>query len=634
VYSQGMFSIGGIASGLDTQGIIKQLMQIERLPVRRLESHQAQLRKADDAWGQVNTKLSTLRKAVDGLARAGSFDKLRLATSSNEDVVGATTHGTETGSLTFRVRQLAQSHQVASGTFASAAQPLTSAQPLSVTIGGQTVEVDVDGRSLAEVARALNDQDAGFRASVVKVTDGEYRLMLTGEKTGSANTLSVDSDLAQLTTGLQTLQQAKNARVEIGNGADALTVERATNTIDDLVPGASVTLKRVSDDPVTVTTSQDVDGGIDAVKSYVEALNGVIKTLSDLSSYDAGSGTGGALQGDATARRLMAELRTAVNAPVGAIGGGFTHAYQVGLGVDRHGVVTLDEEKLRTALQADFDGVGRLFTSGISATSAAVSRLTGTSVTAPGTYEVEVTRAAELAQASAPLLAPNNNNRPRTFEVISGEKTATVTLTQGMTSQAIADATQAALTDAGITDVKARLAANGEVALESTAHGSAASFTVQSVGGYDLGALAGTHTGVDAEGRVRAEGTADWVDLVGTGRELRATTGDATGLSFRFTGQGPETFEVAFTRGLAGGMSDALARAEGTEGLVARARQSLTNRIDLYQDRIDGFERRLELRESTIRRQFTAMESMMGTLNSQSQWLQGQLAGMMGMQQR
>jgi flagellar hook-associated protein 2 len=634
VYSQGMFSIGGIASGLDTQGIIQQLMQLERQPVKRLESQQAQLRKADEAWGQVNTKLSTLRKAVDQLSRVGNFDKLITASSSNEDVASATTTGgAETGSLSFRVTQLAQRHQVASGTFAAADQPLNSTQPLEVTIGDQTVEVAVDGRTLNDVARDLNEQGSGFTASVVRVSDGEYRLMLTADKTGTANTLSVESDLAELTTGSQTLQQAQNSRVQLGIGADALTIERSSNTIDDLVPGASVTLKRVSDDPVTVTTSRDVDGGVKAVKEYVDALNGVIKTISDLSKADPASGTGGVLSGDATARQLLTNLRSAANAPLGTSFGEFNSAHQIGIEVDRYGVVTLDETKLRTALEADFDAVGRLFSRSISATSTEVSRLSGTSTTVPGTYEVEVTQAAALAQASAALTAPNNNNQPRSFNILSGDRVAAVMLDRNMTSEDILATIEEALAAADIGDVTARLNQAGEITLEATRYGSASSFTVESVDGYDVGALAGTHTGVDAAGRIRTVGSAEWTDLVGAGRELKATTGDAAGLSFQYAG-GVGGFEVAFTRGLAGGMSDVLARAEGTNGMVARARQSLTNRIDLFQDRIDGFERRLELRESTIRRQFTAMESMMGTLNSQGQWLQGQLAGLMGGNQR
>ena len=71
--------IGGLASGLDTASMIKQLMEVERLPILNLQSNRQKLVAKDDAWRDIATRLSSLRTSLDALAhllpdgRAGEY---------------------------------------------------------------------------------------------------------------------------------------------------------------------------------------------------------------------------------------------------------------------------------------------------------------------------------------------------------------------------------------------------------------------------------------------------------------------------------------------------------------------------------------------------------------------------------
>jgi flagellar hook-associated protein 2 len=301
--SQGLFSIGGIASGLDTTGIIEQLMALERQPVTKLQSTQAQLRRTDDAWVQVSTRLSALRTATDAIARPDRFTSMVAVSSSNTDVATVTRAGTNaTGSLTFSVRKLAAAHQV-SVSGASADQQRDLTEPVRLRVGsGEVIDLSEElgaSASLTQIASAINGRKAGVTASVVKVDDAETRLILTSGRTGTEHGLTVEGLGAT-----QTLRAAADAELVIGEGAGAVTLTRSSNTITDLVPGASVTLRRTTpvDAPITVTAARDVDAGVTAVKSYVDALNGTLRTLKDLTAYDGETGRAGPLQGDATAR--------------------------------------------------------------------------------------------------------------------------------------------------------------------------------------------------------------------------------------------------------------------------------------------------------------------------------------------
>ena len=516
-----------------------------------------------------------------------------------------------------------------------------AAGSFAVSVDGRTTTIELDGTlSLRDLAAQLNAAKGGFTASVVQVGDGEHRLILEGAATGSANTLTVDTDL-QLGDGATTIQAARDAVLRMGSGADAITLTRASNTITDLVPGATITLTRTTTEPVTVTAQRDADGAAKAVKSYVDALNGAIGLLEDLSRYDATSGTAGKLQGDPTARRLLGELRATVTGftSSGATGA-LTSGYQVGIGVDRTGKVTLDEDRLRAALADDFDAVGRLLSGTRVADDPLATSVAGTSRTAAGTHQVEITREARIASVTGAAYTPPTEDQPKTFRITQGTRTATVTLnTEHATVELAAQAIRDALAEAGMTGLTAEVD-GGALRLDTTRYGSVATFAVEGLDADgevdpadDALGLAGTFAGQDVEGTIGG------IAATGAGRTLTSATGIASeGLSVTWTGTADDvaagaSFAATFGRGMIGEMGATLRSMEGSNGSIARARQGVDSQIAVYQTRIEGFEQRLLTRESTLRRQFTAMETALARLNSQGEWLTSQLGQLQNLNQ-
>jgi flagellar hook-associated protein 2 len=357
-----MMSIGGLASGLDTESIISGLMQAERTPVTRFQQRQAELRKVDDAWGTVTTKLSAVRSAVDKLKAVGAFDAYAAVSSSNADAVAATKTGTpSTGSLSFSVDALATAHQAAfTGVYASAGD-LVGAGSFTVNQGAASYAVTTSATTtLSQLAAELNANLPGLTASVV-AADGGSRLVLGARQTGSANAITL-SNTAGAPAGLGSLSQmraADDAKLTLGGG---ITVTRSGNTVTDVLVGVSLDLKQA--DPaktVTVTTTRDTDAAKTAVQGLVDAVNGVLTSLKDLTKYDVASKTAGVLQGDDTARRLMMDLRQALSVPVAGLSGTYTAASSVGLTLTNDGLTKLDTTKLQKAFNSDYAAVGRLF---------------------------------------------------------------------------------------------------------------------------------------------------------------------------------------------------------------------------------------------------------------------------------
>lgn len=106
--------ISGLASGLDTENVIKQLMEIERRPVTLLEQRKADLNLEYSAWGDVRTRLTSLQSPLTTLKLSSTFTA-KKATSSNESILTATAGANaQSGVYSITVDRLAKAHMVAS----------------------------------------------------------------------------------------------------------------------------------------------------------------------------------------------------------------------------------------------------------------------------------------------------------------------------------------------------------------------------------------------------------------------------------------------------------------------------------------------------------------------------------------
>ncbi len=78
----------GSYSGID-QNTINQLMEVERLPLKKLESRKEDTVKMQNAWRDVNTRMNTLFEKMKALESADTFSS-KAVTSTDESVITAT----------------------------------------------------------------------------------------------------------------------------------------------------------------------------------------------------------------------------------------------------------------------------------------------------------------------------------------------------------------------------------------------------------------------------------------------------------------------------------------------------------------------------------------------------------------
>jgi flagellar hook-associated protein 2 len=616
------FSFSGIASGLDTDSMVKAIMDAERIPQSRLKVKKAEYDVKEAAWGVITTKMSAIRTALDSIKAQTSWDAFATATSSDDAVVTASTTGAAAGqSTTFTVDQLAATHQRASTPFGSSSS-VVGAGTFTITRAGTAHDFTTgSSTTLEQLASQINaDSTVGVTASVVNVAAGDTRLVLSAKASGEANVFTA--------TGTQTGLAATTVNRE---GQDAilmmgdLEIHRSSNTVTDLVKGVTINLKAESTTPVTVTTGRDADKAVKAVTDLVTAVNDALTQLKTFTKYDAESKEAGDLQNDSSARGIAGKLTGALSGMVQGLTSGIQSVTGIGLSIQRDGTYKLDEAKFRKAFNDDFQGVASLFARSGQVTDTRMSFVIAGAKTQTGAHAVTVTQAATAPGATGS--AYSIPGADETIRVTIGARNIDVVIAAGDTLEAAISKINTTLTDNNVFDISAS-ADSGALRLASSSFGSGSVFSVSGASAFGLD---GAYQGTDVAG------TIDGVAARGSGQTLTALSGTAEGLVVRVTANPGEVAaaggtlslgSMTYSQGAAGQVLSFLGTLTDNNGTIQLATRRYENQEKLVDERIAAFDVRLALREATLRRQFTAMETALSTLQSQQSYLGSALSSL------
>jgi flagellar hook-associated protein 2 len=375
-----MVGITGIGSGIDINSIVGALVNAEKAPK---EAQLARLEKASttkfSALGQLKSALSEFQAAMKDLNSLALFEK-RTATSSNTSALTATASKTaQAGSYQLTVERLASSSKVATAALASS-YTAPADGVLTVKLGAADAGVEVAiaaGDTLEQVRDKLNTslKDQGITANIVNnPADGTSRLVLSAKETGAGKDIiiSADAALSDLAVDSSVLAGATTAGY-LGEPAgdaqftiDGLAQTSASNSIEGVITDVTFSLvgKTEMDKPLTLTVGQDTAGVTANIKKFVEAYNKLIATTSQLTSVTpVGEGKApvlGGLVGDASVRNLLSGVRSALGDP--ADQEGVRVLSDLGITTQKDGTLKIDDAKLSTALEDNFDAVGTFFT--------------------------------------------------------------------------------------------------------------------------------------------------------------------------------------------------------------------------------------------------------------------------------
>jgi flagellar hook-associated protein 2 len=271
------------------------------------------------------------------------------------------------GGQTLTASNLAPATNDLAGLAASIQTSLRSADGgagnISVTVVGNDLRVtDASGRAISNVTLTASNA-AGVSAGATPVIQSgsiaasAYKIMLTGA-TGTSNSFSMSSPVTGLSFGTP-MQTAADASLVV-NG---VSVTRANNTLTDLIPGSTVTLKAATVGAASVSLDRDTSSIKTKLTEMVTAWNDAQTILKEVSDPKSTLDTYGAtLVGDSTVRRIQQQLRDMVMGAPSSPAPKAAGLWQLGVSITQTGQLTLDNTKLDTQLQDNYDDVVKLFT--------------------------------------------------------------------------------------------------------------------------------------------------------------------------------------------------------------------------------------------------------------------------------
>jgi len=726
-------SVGGLASGIDFNNIIDQLVKVEQQPLKMYEDRKSGYQEKIDSLNSVNSALASLLTKSQTLNTSSQFNLKSVSVSDTDILTASASSSAETGNYTAEVLQTASSHKIASQGVndINATSISSSSGNFSFKVGsGSTTDIAVTTTTtLQQLKDAINSSSSGVTASIVN--DGSstnpYRLTLSTNSTGEDNNITISTNVtsldfsnksiestysdtnntfdgtatssgtytgtgsktyiveittagavgaaqykvsndggatwssdnafttstsatsiynssdegvditfaagtANLATGDRfeidvfdpTLESAQDAIVKVNN----INFRKSSNTVSDIIPGVTLELKSTtSSTPITLSVSKDTSTVKDNISDFVKEYNSVMTLINDQTAYDSNIDEAGTLLGNSSVRNAESYLKRIISNNIPGLSDTYTTLSQIGISTQDDGTLEIDSDKLSDALDDYYDNVEKLFVKQGSTTNSEIEYSTMSDKTVGGTYAVSISQVPQQAVVNGTQAIQSSGlSTDETLTFNYSGTDYTVNLTAGDKIDTVVEKINTQLSNQSVSISAANN--SGVLKLYSQEYGTGISFTVTS----DV-ADSSASTGIGTSGK-----SDSGQDVIGTinGHTATAVGNSLTGAD-DYDEEGLQILVYSTSTGSKGDVTVSLGVAEqmirkldfitdSTDGTIQASIDSYQDSIDKIDETIDKKNASIDKLEERLAKQFTAMESIISSLNTQDQALSSFLA--------
>jgi len=386
IASSVMQTLGG-GSGIDIVKLARDLTDVEKLPAEeKINASQEATQAKISALAVLKFNVQALVDQFNALNDASEL-ATPVATSSDSSVVSvvSTDGSAQSGLSDFHVDALATAQRNLSDVYSSTSQSINGGSGFTINITipettGTTTAITIaaGNDTPTGVVSAINASGLGITATLMTLdTSGtQYQIMLEGQ-TGAANSFSVDTsigggedlgfhDASYNSSGTppKDYQEASDADFYY-NGVQ---LQRASNTVSDVITGVTVSLNAVSSgsDTETISVTSDRSTLKTALQSLVTTYNDVQFALNELSDPDSDEEeVGGALARDlAVIRTVRDTVYKAVTQDSSTPSGGITGLRDIGVTLTGYGELQFSETAYDAKASTSFSDISTMLSAG------------------------------------------------------------------------------------------------------------------------------------------------------------------------------------------------------------------------------------------------------------------------------
>lgn len=348
-------------NGIDVNSVVSEIQAAQSGQVTAWKADQTTLQNQATAMTSINTDLSNLASAVQGLSN-GALAQLTANSSESAIVTGTAQSGATPANYSVVVKGLASigtlyTDAVASANTSILTSPATTGD-FSMQIGavggvgGTTADIAITAGkndTLTTLASSINSLSAtnkwGITAQVVNDASGA-RLAVYSQATGSAGALSMNNNTTNL-TGVTPVGGA-NALISI-NG---IPYSSSTNTVTGAIPDVTLTLVSAdSATPVTLTVGPNTTAITNSIDNFVTEYNTVIGDINTQFAANPSTNTQGPLGPDTYLRTLQSSLAadlTYTTTDPTSVSSGLTSLAALGISTNSDGTLTVNQSPIDT----------------------------------------------------------------------------------------------------------------------------------------------------------------------------------------------------------------------------------------------------------------------------------------------
>ena len=601
------FSVGGLASGLDTKSIIEQLLSIDARPKVRQEWNKALWTARKDIWTEVNKKLLNLQNAATAINSPTTWNAAAGITSSDPAALTGTSFGPSpaAGTYTVNVSQVAANERWSAANQLSAAvggtrQSGTWYDGTFSPAAGSTLLTnltDFDGTPLGLDAGSTITMNANVGGSPVSAsfvvgagsTLDDLAQWAESNAPGSAFTVNGDGTITyqsgagaanEIQSLSMTATNSSSAALPIFNGTDG-----ATSTFVAGPSGGAAAA-----DTLTITQGASTWNVAIAAGSDEAAIAAAINGTAGIGI--SASVVGGRLQLDSSLDGAAGAFNVSSS---GSLAGDLGLAQSVAA---QDAMFDVDGTAYTRSTNSVTDVITDVQVDLLAATASPVTLTVGTGNGDTDAIKTKIKSFVEAYNSVVQYV----NAKTSEQKVYSAKNLGD--FLKGPMARDFGLSSIAFDLRRWTTDIVNGLPGDGN-ALDDI--------------GITTGALAGTYSPQNVSGEL----------VIDEAKLDAALAADPAKVQDMLThvGGGART-DDGITRRIS-----ALVSEWRVGGKVDYALQGANRQIKDLQDRMDRMDDRLEMRRAYYERMFSSLETTLGRMQSQGSWLSGQLASLMGSQQ-